>query len=140
MGAARNEDNLLRAFRAFDRDDDGVITLNEIEETMRMLEGSLVSAKQVEELNAALYVELQKAKVERTNEYFQKFPRKVDFGEFMYLCNISQDNCRTPHTVKKEIFRLVRRVPPFHLDCYRVYPLKGKTLPELQWPPTGEDS
>lgn len=112
---ARSHALLYQTFRAFDRRDDGAITIDEVMEVANMLEGCLLAPEQTDELRRALQRELDILGVAHTAEegvegrehregqwalvawlqhraerYCKQLAlkhRQIDFGEFVYLCN-----------------------------------------------------
>jgi len=140
----RDERVLWQAFRAFDRNAQGEVTVDEVLEVARLLEGCLLAPQQLEELVAALRLELCGLGVafERPLEngeknMWEKFTdavpavrrtRRLDFGEFVYLCATRQQDWRIGALLRKEFFRLAERCTD--TDLYGVQ----HKIAVLPWP------
>lgn len=139
-----DEKLLWQVFRSFDRDGDGEITTKEVDEIVRLLEGSFLAPEQLLELCAALHVELSAVGMSsgtenEPNDFLSQFgssrslranQRKVDFGEFQYLCTTRAKDRRLYKICRKELFRFVNR-------CWKIDLYHHKNAP-LAWPPSAD--
>jgi len=126
----RDDKILIDAFRAFDTNESGSITVDEVSNTVRTLEGPLMSAQQIDELCASIVTELESLGfganlmvslglhdhdddsafgkiMESMGSLLPCGGRRLDFGEFVYLCSIRQSDFKTTSWVKKEAYRVV---------------------------------
>jgi len=140
-----NDKNLWFAFRAFDRNESGTITGAEIENTVRILDGCLLAPEQLEELLDALRLELTNLGFDREYESLAAGeshglltniksvipcgPRRLDFGEFIYICSLQPNDWRLYKWSRKEVYKVVEMFSG--IDMYN---LAHKTQP-LTWPP-----
>lgn len=149
---ARDEKNLWYAFRAFDTNESGSITLDEVVTSVRLLEGMLLAPGQVQELCAAIRLELEALGfgpnllvtlglhdhddesafargAERCMSIMPFAHRRLDFGEFVYLCKLRQTDFVLPHWSKKEAYRCVDIC--CDVDMYH----QAHRSHQLPWPP-----
>jgi len=142
---ARDAGNLWQAFRAFDRDDTGIITTNEVLNLAKLLEGSLLAEEQMEELMEVLKEELGCLCVASTPEEVTlvreattwtklinpqaRRLRPIDFEEFHYLCRLREHHNLCGKVVQKEVYRFVNT--SMGMDLYNV----RQHTASLPWPP-----
>jgi serine/threonine protein kinase len=148
----RDEKNLWYCFRAFDRNESGSITLDEVNTCVQLLEGPMLSTEQITELEGAIRVELEtlgfgknllvslgvhdhddESQFARAAERFMGIMpfghRRLDFGEFAYLVSMRDRDFKVPSWGKKEMYRCVDIC--CDVDMYH----QAHRIVQLAWPP-----
>mmetsp|Transcript_178469 Transcript_178469/g.566222 ORF Transcript_178469/g.566222 Transcript_178469/m.566222 type:complete len:670 (-) Transcript_178469:136-2145(-) len=135
---SRNAANVWKAFRAFDLDQDGYITVEEVVQVTHMLEGSLLAAEQIQELSAVVQRELEGLGVARSRRdvaadevgcWVQKH-RPIDFEEFHFLATAREQKGLCGKIVMKTVYRFVNT----HLE-FDAYGVREENKDALLWPP-----
>jgi len=103
---------LWQAFNAFDKDQSGSVTFDEIDAIVMELEGALVGKEQLREQCRDIRAELAAVSHDGT----------IDFDQFVYL--LQQNNPTRKGAMKREAFRLLWS--SCKVDCYEVRHLEAK--------------
>jgi len=159
----RDEDLLWQVFRTFDRNGSNLVTIDEVMEVTRLLEGRLLGPGQLDELVEAIRLELEtmlvppdpSAVTEPIDENGQplqgmeklKFTissfspilskyRRIDYGEFIYLCDTRAKIHKWFRVARKEAYRIAEKVSGIGL-----YPAPHNMKDEdLPWAPEEVDA
>jgi len=103
---------LWQAFNAFDKDQGGTISFDEIDNIVMELEGALTSKEQMRELCEQIRHELSTVSHNET----------IDFDQFVYILQNSEPT--TASTVRREVFRFLWST--CQVDCYNVRQASSK--------------
>jgi len=103
---------LWQAFNAFDRDQGGEITFDELDAIVMELEGALTSKDSLKHLCAQIRSELSAVCTNDT----------LDFDQFVYI--MQNQDAKTDQVVKREMYRFFWK--SCKVDCYKVRHLSNK--------------
>eukprot|EP00927_Polykrikos_kofoidii_P055739 TRINITY_DN49953_c0_g1_i1.p1 TRINITY_DN49953_c0_g1~~TRINITY_DN49953_c0_g1_i1.p1 ORF type:complete len:699 (-),score=137.72 TRINITY_DN49953_c0_g1_i1:74-2170(-) len=128
---SRDEKWLWMAFRAFDRDEDGVVTIQEVIESVMLLDGSLMAKEQLQELCKTLEAELNWLKITPSAERVAELAPTEEQDE-------DDEDAFMPISMRvAEAFKFIRRniIPPYRsLDFGEFVYLCGASPKEKQFP------
>jgi len=115
---AANNDLLWSAFNAFDRDGNGAVSVDEIEDIIRQVEAGLLAKEQVDGLVHCIRDELRSV----------TYKDHIDFDQFIYIMSTPTGKPDRNLAFRRDAFRAAYNV--LKLDCYTVRRVKTK---EWNW-------
>merc|ERR1711879_538589 len=99
---------LWTAFNAFDRDGNGAVSVDEIEDIVRKVEAGLMAQDQVDNLVRCIRDELRS--VTAKND--------IDFDQFVYIMSTPTGKPDRNLALRRDAYRLAHNL--LHVDCYTV--------------------
>merc|ERR1712050_157470 len=111
---AASHDHLWFAFSAFDRDQNGAVSVDEIEEIVRQVEAGLLAKDQVDNLVKSIRDELRVITYKDT----------IDFDQFVYIMSTPTGKPNRSLALRRDTFRMAYNV--LNMDCYTVRKVKTK--------------
>merc|ERR1712050_14233 len=115
---AASHDHLWIAFNAFDRDQNGAVSVDEIEEIVRQVEAGLLAKDQVDNLVKSIRDELRVISYNNT----------IDFDQFVYIMSTPTGKPSRHLALRRDTFRMAYNV--LNMDCYTVRKVRTK---EWNW-------
>jgi len=105
---------LWQAFNAFDQDQSGHVTFDEIDQVVKEIEGSQLNREKLDVLCREIRGELEEVSHTEAKKAGQE--KSLDFDQFAYL--LMNETPSTKQTMKKDLFRFAWN--RCGLDCYEV--------------------